>query len=236
MQSDNPFHQEILKGAKKYLIRSIIAPILIGSLFFSCAGTVDLPRAWIYFAIFFAYSTGGSIFFLKYNPELMYYRNQWSKQAKKWDRVLTPFAVMVGVHLQAIVMGLDVRYGWMHIDAAWLLPGWAMWMMAMAISFWAMYKNEHFEATVRIQEDRNHRVITAGPYQFIRHPGYLGFILILFAIPLIIGAGAGLINAGLSTLLILVRTSKEDSTLKNELSGYLEYAGKVRFRIIPGIW
>jgi protein-S-isoprenylcysteine O-methyltransferase Ste14 len=208
----------------------------MASLFFISAGTFNVPRAWLYFAIFFIYSVSGNLFFLKNNPELMYHRNRWRKDAKKWDRVLTPFMVLIGFHLQYVVMGLDVRFGWFFLGSNWIYPGMVLLFISLIISFWAMHKNKHFEPTVRIQADRDHQVITTGPYQFVRHPGYLGFLLIEIAIPMVIGAGAGLFNALVSGILLLIRTAREDITLKKELQGYREYTTKVRFRIIPGIW
>jgi protein-S-isoprenylcysteine O-methyltransferase Ste14 len=99
-----------------------------------------------------------------------------------------------------------------------------------------MAVNTHFEATVRIQEDRSHKVVDTGPYRWIRHPGYLGFLLVLVAAPLTVGAPAGLINAAVAGLLILFRTHLEDRILKKELEGYKAYADRVRYRLLPGLW
>jgi protein-S-isoprenylcysteine O-methyltransferase Ste14 len=79
-------------------------------------------------------------------------------------------------------------------------------------------------------------VITTGPYRYVRHPGYVSGIFGMVAIPLIIGSVYGLIPVGVMILLLIVRTSLEDRTLRNELEGYTEYAQRVKYRLLPGVW
>jgi len=147
-----------------------------------------------------------------------------------------PIAVLTGFHLQSITMGLDARFSWSFIDQKYIIVGCVLYLFSLLFSTWAMYVNHHFEANVRIQKDRNHQVISTGPYAIIRHPGYLAFIVGSFAIPLIIGSIYGLLNAIVATILILIRTSKEDQTLNLELHGYQQYSKIVSYRIIPGVW
>ena len=82
----------------------------------------------------------------------MYHRNNWKQDAKKWDRVLMPFAVFIGFHFQFLIMGLDVRFGWSNLDSWLMIPGTIIWVASSAITMWAMHKNKHFETTVRIQK------------------------------------------------------------------------------------
>jgi protein-S-isoprenylcysteine O-methyltransferase Ste14 len=99
-----------------------------------------------------------------------------------------------------------------------------------------MLANTHFEATVRIQRDRHHTVVTRGPYAYVRHPGYVGASLWALSGPLMVGSAVGLIPAVLSVLVLVVRTGLEDRTLQRELTGYAAYAQRVRHRLIPGLW
>ncbi|UCF44662.1 MAG: isoprenylcysteine carboxylmethyltransferase family protein, partial [Candidatus Bathyarchaeota archaeon] len=94
----------------------------------------------------------------------------------------------------------------------------------------------YFEQTVRVQKDRGHRVISGGPYQIVRHPGYLGGILYALSFPLIIGSIYTFIPAGIYVLLMVTRTLLEDRTLQRGLCGYKEYAKKVRYRLLPWLW
>jgi len=89
---------------------------------------------------------------------------------------------------------------------------------------------------VRLQTDRNHRVATSGPYKFVRHPGYVGYIIIFLAIPLALGSLWTLNFSVIITILLIIRTYLEDKTLKKELKGYTEYSELVKYKLIPFIW
>ncbi len=101
---------------------------------------------------------------------------------------------------------------------------------------WAEAVNKFFEPSVRIQTDRGHRVIDTGPYAIIRHPGYAFSFALFLGIPLALGSLWGLIPAALICMMLVVRTVLEDRTLQNELPGYKQYAERVRYRLVPGVW
>ena len=100
---------------------------------------------------------------------------------------------------------------------------------------WAMIENPYFEPTVRIQNDRDHQVVTTGPYAIVRHPGYLSGILWIASIPLILGSLYALAPFVLYTVLMILRTYLEDRTLQEELPGYTEYAERIKYRLFPVI-
>jgi protein-S-isoprenylcysteine O-methyltransferase Ste14 len=93
-----------------------------------------------------------------------------------------------------------------------------------------------FSDVIRIQMDRGHVVVSDGPYRYVRHPGYVGMILLLFATPLLLNSLWALIPGGLTALIIIARTVVEDRTLLEELDGYKDYARCVRYRLLPGVW
>ena len=101
---------------------------------------------------------------------------------------------------------------------------------------WAETVNRFFEPGVRIQTERGHHVIDTGPYALIRHPGYFAAVLLFVGIALSLGSWWALIPAGFGSLLLVLRTVWEDRTLHAELPGYAEYAQRVRFRLVPGVW
>jgi len=101
---------------------------------------------------------------------------------------------------------------------------------------WSMLSNKYFSTMVRIQTERGHEVAVSGPYRYIRHPGYVGFILMVLATPISLGTLYALSMSGITAILFIIRTSLEDKTLKNELAGYLDYANKVKYKLIPFIW
>ena len=227
----------IRNGVFQYFIRSVIAPVLLGAIFFLAAGTITYVNGWILYGLFFVMSMVTNVILFIYNPELMYYRTRLNKEGiKEWDKVLMPVAVITGLHLHALIMGLDIRYGWSNFNIENLPLGIILYLLSFLFVSWSMVVNRYFEPNVRLQSERNHQVISDGPYRYVRHPGYTGFILGSFGSVLIIGSSVGLISAVISSLLIIIRTKLEDNTLQNELSGYSDYALKVRSKLFPGIW
>jgi protein-S-isoprenylcysteine O-methyltransferase Ste14 len=102
--------------------------------------------------------------------------------------------------------------------------------------WWAMASNEFFSGVVRIQTDRGQTVATGGPYRYVRHPGYVGMAAASLSQPLMFGSLWAFVPALLMVTALVVRTALEDRILRNELPGYEAYAGRVRFRLVPGAW
>jgi protein-S-isoprenylcysteine O-methyltransferase Ste14 len=135
------------------------------------------------------------------------------------------------------VAGLDVgRYGWSSLGLPYAVMGVVFLIVSSVLVNWAMIENPYFEPTMRIQNDRDHRVVTTGPYAIVRHPGYLSGILWIASVPLILGSLYALAPFVLYTVLMTLRTYLEDRTLQEELPGYTEYAEGVKHRLFPGIW
>jgi protein-S-isoprenylcysteine O-methyltransferase Ste14 len=99
-----------------------------------------------------------------------------------------------------------------------------------------MIANTYFSTAVRIQSDRGQTVCRTGPYRFVRHPGYVGFILQSFGTPILLGSTWALIPGVAAAAILVIRTSLEDRMLQAELTGYREYVQEVRYRLVPRIW
>jgi protein-S-isoprenylcysteine O-methyltransferase Ste14 len=173
------------------------------------------------------------------HPGLLAERANFDKarDVKPWDKVLAPLmAVSVGFPL-VIVAGLDHRYGWSPVFPTWLnILGFILIGSGYAFAVWAMAENRFFSGVVRIQLDRGHVVCDSGPYRFVRHPGYAGNILPLPGIVLALGSVWTVIPATVALIITVTRTVLEDRTLRDELPGYPDYARRVRYRLIPGIY
>jgi protein-S-isoprenylcysteine O-methyltransferase Ste14 len=119
----------------------------------------------------------------------------------------------------------------------WLwLCGLIMLILGNALSSWAMISNAFFAGTVSIQQDRGHTTVTGGPYHYVRHPAYSGWISSNLAIPLVLGSLWAFVPAVFVAIGFVVRTALEDRTLQAELDGYQAYTGQVRYRLAPGLW
>ncbi|MGB5540172.1 MAG: isoprenylcysteine carboxylmethyltransferase family protein [Gammaproteobacteria bacterium] len=200
------------------------------------AGRIDWLEGWLYFGIVTTSLSASFFYLLCVNPEVIEHRLRLGKGTKFWDKLWLVFFMLVFLAIY-IVAGFDaVRFEWSSMSP-WLWPvGLVLWLPGYALFTWAMGVNPFFEKTVRIQIERGHRVIDTGPYSFVRHPGYLGFFGWSLSTPLFLGSWWAFIPALLSIIAILIRTVLEDRTLCEELTGYREYAGRVRYRLIPGVW
>ena len=209
---------------------------MFAAIIFWPAGRLGWAAGWLYFAIVVATMFVTLVYLRRVNPELIEYRTRIGKGTKRWDIVwLTLFSpVFLGIYA---VAGLDaVRFGWTTMPAWLWFVGLAVFVPGTALFIWSMGVNPFFEKTVRIQAERGHRVIDTGPYARVRHPGYVGFSAWSLSAPFLLGSWWAFVPAFLALIGIVVRTALEDRTLRAELSGYTEYAKRVRYRLIPGLW
>jgi protein-S-isoprenylcysteine O-methyltransferase Ste14 len=114
--------------------------------------------------------------------------------------------------------------------------GFATQFAGMAGWYWPMSVNRFFSAQVRVQQERGHHVIDVGPYAIVRHPGYASFFIMILGMPLALGSYVASIPASAIGLVFIRRVITEDRFLEANLPGYAEYAQRVRFRIVPGVW
>jgi protein-S-isoprenylcysteine O-methyltransferase Ste14 len=137
-----------------------------------------------------------------------------------------------------VIAGMDSgRLGWSgRVPLAVTLWGVLLMMAGHLLFALAKRENDFFLGTVAIQSDRGHRVCETGPYRFVRHPGYLGMLVSLVAVPLVLQSYWAFIPASLAAVLLILRTLLEDRFLKDRLVGYAEYARGTRWRLIPGVF
>jgi protein-S-isoprenylcysteine O-methyltransferase Ste14 len=210
--------------------------LMLPVMLFLSAGRVDWVMGWVMVGIVAVWVGATALVVIPRNPELLAERVGPKKGAKTWDTVILG---MYGVTTIAvwIVAGLDVRFGWTTgISLPLQIAAMAIVVSGYALVVWATASNAFFSQVVRIQTERGHTVATGGPYRFVRHPAYVGIILFELATPVMLGSGWALIPGGLSALLFIVRTALEDKTLQAELDGYKDYATRVRYRLLPGVW
>jgi protein-S-isoprenylcysteine O-methyltransferase Ste14 len=213
-------------------IQTAVFCLLAFAALFVSAGTLALPTYWVYFGTFAGLFAASLVLV---DPDLV--RERIRPGGKRAPRRLHLFTVALLVHW--IVAGLDHgRFHWS--DTVPLFLQWlalAAVAAGYALSLWAMRVNRFFSSAVRIQSDRGQVVVTAGPYAYVRHPGYIAAILLVSASGIALDswlATAFLIACAVPFL--LYRTVAEDRMLRAELPGYREYAERVRRRLLPAIW
>lgn len=207
-----------------------------GGILFLAAGRLDWTQGWVWFGMNTLTQALCAMLLLRRQPDLLAERSGIGEGTKGWDRFLAPGIVVFGSLALMITAGLDARFNTTpSLDTNWVLACGVAFASQMFV-LWAMMSNPFFATTVRIQSERGQMVIDGGPYRFVRHPGYAGSVLYTLTSPLVLGSAWAFVPAVLASILILVRTGLEDHTLCTELRGYQEFAGTVRYRLIPGLW
>jgi protein-S-isoprenylcysteine O-methyltransferase Ste14 len=224
-------------GIIRWIGQMTAALLLSCFILFLSAGTLNWLNGWIYIGMNAFTQALSAIVLIPRQPDMLDERSKVREGTKGYDRFLAPAIVLFGTLAVLITAGLDDRFGW-SMNASIGLTG-----LGLILSFgsqmfvlWVMATNPFFSTTVRIQEDRGHQIISGGPYQLVRHPGYAGSLVFNLAIPLVLGSLWTYLPALIVTALLFIRTALEDRTLQNELTGYREYASSVRYRLIPGLW
>jgi protein-S-isoprenylcysteine O-methyltransferase Ste14 len=213
-------------------VQSVVFLVLAAVALFASAGTVALPTYWVYLGIFAAVFVAS---FLLLDPDLA--RERMRPGGKSQPLGLEALSAVLFAHW--IIAGLDHgRFHWSDTVPPWLQwLGLALLGAGYALCLWAMQVNRFFSSVVRIQSDRGHVLVTTGPYAFIRHPGYLaGFVIILASGIALDSWLAAAVLVALSLPFLLYRAVTEDRILFADLPGYPDYAARVRWRIIPGVW
>lgn len=218
------------------LIQVFGSVVIMGIMLFLAAGRLDWTAAWVYLALNMLIVGTVGMYVARRNPDVINERGRIGREIKSWDLVLmTAYTLMLFVLL--IVAGLDaVRFGWTTMHVAVQAVGVLGMVLAMVCSYWAMLSNPFLSTIVRIQDDRGHRVATTGPYHFVRHPMYVGVIVLWLSTALILGSRWALVPGLLIAVIFVIRTALEDRMLQTELPGYADYAKQVRYRLVPRVW
>ncbi|MCK5633604.1 MAG: isoprenylcysteine carboxylmethyltransferase family protein [Anaerolineales bacterium] len=221
------------------VVRFLVYVVLLPFVLFIAAGRFDWTMAWIYIGIHILFTLVSRLIVFRTNPETLVERARSTQKedVAGGDRLMVLIVGLIGPLVLWIIAGLDHRYSWSP-DISFFIEilALACVIFGYAVGTWAMITNAFFSAVVRIQEDRDHRVVTDGPYRIVRHPAYAGGLFSSLGIPLMLGSVWALIPAGLALVFMVMRTVNEDKMLMEELPGYSDFAQQTRYRLIPGIW
>ena len=230
-------NQQLNKDGIKSLLEPFRWAVLMTITFFLAAGRLDIFGAWIAFGILSLGATAGAMLMRRFAPGLANQRASAKEGTKEWDKIILMVYFSLILLIIPLVAGLDVgRFKWSQLGPNFTFAGIIFYAIFFISLHWAMLNNEHFETTSRIQKDRNHKVITSGPYRIVRHPGYVAMIFAGLAYSFTIGSLYALIPSLAAIIVVVIRTFLEDKMLQNELEGYSAYSIKVRYRLFPGIW
>jgi protein-S-isoprenylcysteine O-methyltransferase Ste14 len=228
-------HQALIR---RFIRRTIFYLLFLGLVLFGAAGTLHWPEAWIYLLFTAALSFGGGYWLARHDPGLLAERlgSLIQRGQKGWDKLfmIPMLAIWLG---WLVLIGLDAgRYRWSSVPLYAQVLGFVLLCLASYLVWLTLRTNSYAAPVIRIQKERGHKVVTTGPYAYVRHPMYAGALLFILGAPLLLGSWWGLLAGVLIIILIGVRAVLEERMLKTELEGYADYAERVRYRLVPRVW
>ena len=221
----------------KLLLQNIIFVVALGALLFASAGTLHWPAAWVFLVTSAILGPACGLWLAKTDPALLAERLRPTFQADQPaadKKFMLTFVVAALIWLVAI--GLDRRVHASNIPFALLALGLAMYLLSTAFIMWVFRENSFAAPVVRVQAERHHRVISSGPYAFVRNPMYSGIMLFFFGVPLLLGSWWGVAIAPVFAILFAIRARIEERALVEGLPDYADYTARVRYRLVPGLW
>jgi protein-S-isoprenylcysteine O-methyltransferase Ste14 len=221
--------------AVRTLTTTVIGFVVLGALLFIPAGTLAYWPGWVFLVLFTLLTNGIGLYLAIKDPELLARRVKVGPvaEARPLQRVL--IVLSFGAMLVAlIVAALDWRLGWSQVSVAVIVIGDVLVALGLGMTFAVMLQNRYAASTIRTMEGQ--QVISTGLYGIVRHPMYLGALILLAGLPLALGSYWGLLVVPVGFVLLAFRIADEESMLVNELPGYRDYRRKVRYRLVPGIW
>jgi protein-S-isoprenylcysteine O-methyltransferase Ste14 len=218
--------------------RTIFYLLFIAALLFGAAGTLAWPAAWAYVALTGVVSIAGGLWLARHDPGLLAERLKpmFQREQKPWDRLFMSIVLLLSCGW-LVLMGLDAgRFHWSHMPLALQLSSLVLIALGSYLVGLTFKTNSYAAPVVKVQKERGHRVVSTGPYAYVRHPMYAGAVCYILGAPLLLGSWWGLAGSVLLVLSIGLRAVFEERQLKVELEGYEDYARRVRYRLVPYQW
>ena len=221
----------------KLLLQNTIFVVAMGALLFAVAGTLHWPAAWVFLVTSAILGPASGLWLARTDPALLAERLRPTFQAdqpaadKKFMLIF-----MAALPIWLVAIGLDRRVHGSDVPLVLQVLGLAMYLLSTAFIMWVFRENSFAAPVVKIQAERHHRVVSSGPYAFVRHPMYSGIMLFFVGVPLLLGSWWGVAIAPAFAVLFAIRARIEERALVEGLPGYADYAERVRYRLVPGLW
>ena len=218
-------------------LRGFIWLGIFAALLFVPAGTLRWPGAWVFLSLMAVTSVLGLSWLGRHNPGLLAERLRppFQREQPRSDKLL--MAAFMPLWLGwYVLMALDKRFGWSSVPPALNVVGFVLLCLGIWLSWRVLKENSFAAPVVKLQKERGHKVVTTGPYAYVRHPMYASVILIAAGVPLMLGSWWALLLSPLLVLMLAVRAVMEERMLTAGLEGYADYAERVPYRFVPHLW
>ncbi len=214
---------------------TVIGAIALGALLFLPAGTLDYWQAWVFMVVFMTSTNAIGVYLSLKDPELLERRKKFGPAAEqRVTQKIIMSLTLVGVLALLVFPAVDHRFAWSPVPAYVSLAGDALVALGLYIDFLALRENSYGGSNIRTEEDQ--KVITTGPYALVRHPIYIGALVMVIGVPLALDSLWGLAILAFTLPVLIWRILDEEALLKEDLPGYTEYSHKVPYRLVPHLW
>ena len=221
----------------KLLLQNSGFVVAMGALLFASAGTLHWPEAWAFLATSLVLGPAFGVWLAKTDPALLAERLRLTARDGQPAADKKFMLVFVAVALiWFVAMGIDRRVHASDVPFVLKALGLAMYLLSMGFIMWVFHENSFAAPVVKVQAEREHHVISTGPYAWVRHPMYSGVMLFFVGVPLLLGSWWGVAMVPLFAVLFAIRTRIEERVLIAGLPGYADYRARVRYRLVPGLW
>jgi protein-S-isoprenylcysteine O-methyltransferase Ste14 len=221
----------------KLLLQNLIWIVAMGAMLFVPAGTLHWAAAWVFLSTIAIVGIAVGLWLAKTDPALLAERMHPMMQAGQpaADKIfMLAFGLVLLIWFLAI--GLDLRFHGPRVPIALQALGLLMLLLTSGFIMWVMRENSFAAPVIKLQTERGHRVVSTGPYAWVRHPMYSGSVLFFIGAPLLLGSWWGVAMAPLFAVLFAIRIAIEERALIGGLPGYADCNGRVRYRLVPGLW
>jgi len=225
-------HQERTALIRKMIIRFSFVPLFIGICTILPAGTFNYWQVYLYFSVLVIPMVFVLFYFLKRDPKFLERRTKGTEKVKEQKLIQL---INLPVFMAAfIIPGLDRRFGWSDIPPEVIIATDALILGGYLLVFLVFRQNSYASRIIEI--DKEHKVITTGLYSLVRHPMYLGVLIMYLPTPLALGSYWGLIPMALLPVSLVLRIVNEEKILKENLEDYNDYCLKTKYRLVPYLW
>jgi protein-S-isoprenylcysteine O-methyltransferase Ste14 len=212
-----------------------VGVIFLAALLFIPAGTLDYWQAWVYIAVFVVSTSVIGIYLALKDPALLERRKQIGPTAEQGTAQRIIISVGILSFLGVMVFSaLDHRFGWSPVPPVVSVMGNVLVALGLFVDLLVFRENSYGASNVRVEEGQ--QVISTGPYAIVRHPMYVGVLIMVVGTPLALGSWWGLLVVAVTVPVLIWRILDEEALLRRELPGYTDYTRQVRFRLVPHVW
>ena len=220
------------KLIRRVLVRFLTGAVVMGSVFFVSAGTFSYWHAWILIAILFIPMFLVLLYLLKNDPTLLE-RRMKTKEKERPQKLLVRFSTLATV-VAYVIPGLDYRFRWSSVSVTLVIIADIVIFLAYVLFFLVLRENSYAARIVEVEKGQ--KVISTGPYTFVRHPMYVAVLVLFLFSPIALGSFWAMIAMVPIPPVLILRIRSEERLLMRELSGYREYTQRVRYRLLPMVW